>query len=236
MADRILHGVPALTQPDDVSCGPTCLAQVLAHHGDPRSFLELAARVERNPDGGTVGVHLGRAAIELGYEVTLFSCNLRVFDPTWAGLSAAALTAKLAARAAAVTDPRLAAIAMAYVDFLERGGRISFDDFDPSLLVQLLDSGRPLIAGLSATYLYGAPREDPATSRPDDVAGEPAGHFVVIDGYSERGARFDVVDPYPHNPFGAGHRYEVAARRLLNAVLLGDVTYDGVLVVVSRPR
>lgn len=72
------------------------------------------------------------------------------------------------------------------------------------------------------------------TNLPDDVAGEPAGHFVIIDGHDDGGREFEVVDPWPHNPFGKSPRYPVGARRLLNAILLGDVTYDGVLVVV-RP-
>ncbi|MEZ4338044.1 MAG: C39 family peptidase [Sandaracinaceae bacterium] len=226
--ERVLIGVPVLTQPDDVSCGPTSLTQVLAHHGEPRSFAEIEAHVERNPDGGTLGVHLGRAALELGYAVTLYSCNLRVLDPTWAPLSRRELSAKLEARADTVRDGRLAHVARAYVDFLDDGGEVEFDDFDRDLLLRLLRQRQPVIAGLSATYLYGTPREDPMTNQPDDIGGEPAGHFVVIDGYHDRGDRFEVLDPYPHNPFATGNRYQVGARRLLNAILLGDVTYDSV--------
>lgn len=228
--------MPVLTQPDDVSCGPTCLTQVLTHHGEARGFPEIEAHVERNPDGGTIGVHLGRAALELGYRAMLYSCNLRVLDPSWAGLSPEALRGKLSARADVVRDARLAHVARAYVDFLHRGGEVLFDDFDRSLLVRLLDERQPIIAGLSATYLYGTPREDPMTNLPDDIGGEPAGHFVVIDGYRDGGAHFEVLDPYPHNPIASTPRYLVGARRLLNAILLGDVTYDGVLVVVRPAR
>lgn len=234
--ERVHLGVPVLTQPDDVSCGPTCLTQVLAHHGEARSFSDIEAHVERNPDGGTLGVHLGRAALELGYRVTLYSCNLRVLDPTWAGLSADALESKLAARADVVRDARLAHVARAYVDFLHHGGEVEFDDFDRALLVRLLRQRDPVIAGLSATYLYGTSREDPMTNLPDDVGGEPAGHFVVIDGYHDGGRRFEVLDPYPQNPFASTTRYQVDAGRLMNAILLGDVTYDGVLVVVRPGR
>lgn len=238
MADdeRVLIGVPVLTQPDDVSCGPTSLTQVLAHHGEGRSFAEVEAHVERNPDGGTLGVHLGRAALELGYRVTLYSCNLRVLDPTWARLSRDELRGKLEARADTVRDSRLAHVTRTYVEFLQHGGDVEFDDFERDLLIRLVRQRQPVIAGLSATYLYGSAREDPWTNVPDDIGGEPTGHFVVIDGYHDHGDRFEVLDPYPHNPFAKGNRYQVSAQRLLNAILLGDVTYDGVLVVVRPAR
>ncbi|MGE3636234.1 MAG: C39 family peptidase, partial [Sandaracinaceae bacterium] len=106
---------------------------------------------------------------------------------------------------------------------------------DADLLKTWIARGRPIISGLSATYLYGIARDDPDTNVADDVGGEPAGHFVVIAGYREGGRRFVVSDPYKANPMAATQRYEVEERRLLNAILLGDVTYDGVLLMVD-PR
>jgi len=228
----LVHDIPVLRQPDDVSCGPTCLTKVLQFFGDDRGFDAVAAEVDRNPDGGTVGVHLGRAALALGYGATIYTYNLRVFDPTWAGLDPVALKAKLAARAAAVTDPPLERITSAYCAYLEAGGEIGFADLDRELLVDHLARGRPIVCGLSSTYLYGTAREIAETNQSDDVVGEPAGHFVVIGGYLDEGARFVVFDPYLQNPVADGQRYEVTERRLLNAILLGDVTFDGVLLLV----
>jgi len=229
----LVHDIEVLRQPDDVSCGPTCLTQVLRYFGDERDFDAVAPYVDRNADGGTVGVNLGRAALALGYGATIYTYNLRVFDPTWAALEPDALRGKLVARAAAVADdPPLTRILDAYRAYLDAGGEVAFGDLDRALLVEHLAQGRPIVCGLSATHLYGTPREIAATNQPDDVAGEPAGHFVVIGGYLDRGARFVVFDPYLNNPVAEGQRYEVTERRLLNAILLGDVTFDGVLLLV----
>lgn len=226
--------LPAYRQPDDVSCGPTCLSKVLTSYGDTRSRADLEASVQRNADGGTLGVYLGQAAMRLGYPVTIYSYNLRVFDPTWSSLSPAALADKLRARARVVDEEKLRAAIEAYVSYLEDGGTIRFDDLDEDLLVSLVREDLPIVVGLSATYLFATPREDPITNAFDDVGGEPSGHFLVVCGYRHHGRTFVVSDPYQGLPMTSDGTYEVDARRLLNAILLGDVTYDGVLLVVGR--
>jgi hypothetical protein len=241
--EALLLDVPPLRQPDDVSCGPTCLFKVLRGYGDPRSFDEIATAVRRNDDGGTLGVFVGLAALALGYEATIYSYNLRVYDPTWSHLTSAQLADKLSQRARAIAESaannagelKLSQAVDAYARFVREGGQVLFDDLTDELLVSLLDTGRPIVCGLSATYLYQTPREDPRTGTIDDVGGEPAGHFLVVCGYRQHGRHFVVSDPYRHLPMTVTGTYEVGARRLINAILLGDVSYDGVLVVVS-PR
>lgn len=233
--EALLLDVPPLRQPDDVSCGPTCLFKVLRGYGDARSFDEVAARVRRNDDGGTLGVFVGLAALELGYEATIYSYNLRVCDPTWSHLTSSQLAEKLSQRARQVGEPKLSEAVDAYARFVRAGGQVLFDDLTDELLVSLLDTGRPIVCGLSATYLYQTPREDPLSGTMDDVGGEPAGHFLVVCGYRQHGRHFVVSDPYRHLPMTVTGTYEVGAHRLINAILLGDVSYDGVLVVVS-PR
>ena len=56
------------------------------------------------------------------------------------------------------------------------------------------------------------------------------GHFVVIVGYEHWGRRFSVRDPSEHVPLAADGRQVVDAQRLINAILLGDLTYDAVLL------
>jgi hypothetical protein len=70
----------------------------------------------------------------------------------------------------------------------------------------------------------------------DDVAGDPTGHFVVISGYDEGGRRLTVLDPSAHVPASPDGRIRVGAERLINAVLLGDVTHDAVLLEVWPPE
>lgn len=233
--EALLLDLPALRQPDDFSCGPTCLYKVLRGYGDLRGFADVDTLVRRTEGGGTLGVFLGQAALELGYDAAIYSYNLRVCDPTWGSLPAGALADKLAARATVVKEPKLREAIDAYSGFVRAGGEVRLDDLSADLLVRLLDEGRPIVCGLSATYLYQTPRVNPATNGIDEVAGEPEGHFLVVCGYRQHGRHFIVSDPYRGLPMTVTGTYEVSAQRLLNAILLGDVTYDGVLLVVA-PR
>jgi hypothetical protein len=235
VVDKLELEVPRFPQPDDVSCGPTCLFQVDRFYGHERSFHDIETLVRRNPDGGTLGVYLALAALDLGYAVTVFPYNLRIFDPTWFDLPAPELGQRLKERAAVVKKEKLRLATLAYADFLGRGGKVSFAEPDVDLLVGLLDRGHPVVTGLSATWLYRSTRERPHDNVAHAIEGDPVGHFVVLCGYEDSGRRFLVSDPSPHAPFSPDGRYHVEARRLLNSLLLGDATFDAVLLELVPP-
>jgi hypothetical protein len=226
----MMLSVPRFEQPDDVTCGPTCLMQVLRFYEDPTPFERICELTPRNPDGGTLAVNLALAARAMGYAARVHSANLRIFDPTWDGLDPAALGDKLRQRAAAVSKPKLQAACLAYARLIEEGGQVVFPDFTPRLLLDILERGHPVLCGLNATYLYRQARLRPDDNVEDDVAGDSLGHFVVICGHEE--GRFWVRDPAQQVPFSPDGRYDVQARRLLNAILLGIVSYDAVLLEV----
>ena len=224
--------VERIEQPDDLTCGPTALLQIYRYHGEDRSLDEVIRDTRRNPDGGTLAVYLALSALVEGWRPTLFSFNLDVFDPTWAHLPPDALAAKLEARRREVEGQRLRRVIRAYVDLLERGGRVRLVDLDRRLLVGLLAAGHPILAGLSATWLYRIARE--LAEESDDVGGWPVGHFVVISGYQPQDDLFLVVDPSRQIPFGRTGVYPVPSERLMAAILLGDATMDAVLLVLDR--
>ena len=235
---RVSHqlAVQRFTQPDDVTCGPTCLRKVYDFYGLRVEIEEIAAALERNEDGGTMAVFLGIAAMRRGFRARIYSYDLQIFDPTWVRLSQEALAEKVAARIPHLLDAKRMRAAGAYLRFLAMGGELAFEELTPALLKEILDRDHPVLAGLSATYLYrmSREREDEATGRlvEDDVRGDPTGHFVVIGGYEHWGRRLTVMDPSEHVPFSADGRYVVDAQRLINAILLGDATYDAVLLEV----
>lgn len=239
---RVAHELPLqrFLQPDDVTCGPTCLRKVFAFYGLDVSLDEVIDALERNEDGGTLAVFLGIAALRRGFRARIFSYDLRIFDPTWFGLSAEALTNKVSARFPYLRDPKRLGAAQAYIRFMEMGGELRFDELTPALLKEIIDREHPVLAGLSATYLYRYSRErwDGENGRAidDDVRGEPTGHFVVISGYEHWGRRLVVRDPFEHVPDSTDGRLVVDAERLTNAILLGDVTYDAVLLEVWPAR
>ena len=224
-----------LPQPDDVTCGPTCLQAVYRHLGHRLDLQQLISEVRGLPDGGTLAVYLGIHALKLGLRARLYSYHLKIFDPSWRGLAAPALAAKLEAHLAFKQGKKFEVASRAYIRFLELGGEIALDDLTPSLLDVPFNAGLPVLTGLSATYLYDSRRE--YTNRHnravyDDLRGEPTGHFVVLCG-RERG-KVRVADPYIGNPLADdSHYYDVRVNRLIRAILLGVMTYDANLLVIA---
>jgi hypothetical protein len=123
----------------------------------------------------------------------------------------------------------------AYQEFLHLNGKIAFDDLTPELLTHHFNQNIPVLAGLSATYLYQSAREYTNSKNQvihDDIRGLPSGHFVVLCGMAQGSVL--VSDPYPGNPFSGGHYYKIPVSRLLNAIMLGIITYDANLLIVSN--
>ena len=72
-----------LAQPDDSTCGPTCLHAVYGYYGDAVWLGSVIAGVTTLPGGGTLAAHLGCHALDRGYRAKLYSFDLTVFDITW---------------------------------------------------------------------------------------------------------------------------------------------------------
>ncbi|HMQ15318.1 MAG TPA: hypothetical protein PKC49_05030 [Phycisphaerae bacterium] len=238
MAQRLHFGIHA--QPDDTTCGPTCLHALYRHYGDPADLASVIAEVPALEGGGTLGVMLATHALRRGYRAHIYTYNLHVFDPTWlnAGPVAAArppvnLVEKLRAQAAAKDDPKLQVATDAYVEFLERGGAIRSVDLAPRLIRRHLDRSTPILTGLSATYLYQTAREYGLNDDYDDVRGEPSGHFVVLFGYDTRTDQVLVADPQQPNPLADEPVYRIPIERVICAILLGVLTYDANLLIIE---
>ncbi|WP_206211770.1 hypothetical protein [Wenzhouxiangella sp. XN24] len=223
-------------QPDDVTCGPTCLQAVYRNLDRAMALEQIIGEVPGLPDGGTLAVSLGIHALNRGLRARLYSYHLKIFDPSWRGADPAELATKLEAQLAYKHGKKFTSASRAYIRFLELGGEIAFDDLTPELLDIPFDAGLPVLTGLSATYLYDSRRE--YTNRHnrsiyDDLRGEPTGHFVVLCG--RQGRRVRVADPFIGNPLADdSHYYDVEVERLIRAILLGVMTYDANLLVVSE--
>ncbi len=224
-----------LRQPDDASCGATCLHSIYRYHGDKIELDDVIRDVEQLEEGGTLGVFLGSHALKRGYRVTLYSYNLVVFDPTWRSLGRDDLTDRLQKQAAVKHQRKLKIASRAYIEFMEMGGEIRFTELSPKLMRRHLNSSVPMLAGLSSTYLYQSAREYGPRGDYDDVRGVPGGHFVVLCGYDSSNRDILVADPYQPNPAKERY-YEVGVNRLICSILLGVLTYDANLLVISPKR
>jgi hypothetical protein len=119
----------------------------------------------------------------------------------------------------------------AYLHFLDMGGEVRMEDLSPSLILGQLETGRPILTGLSATYLYQSARESGVHD--DDIRGDAQGHFVVLTGYDETRAQILVADPLGGTEWVECSVYSVAMGRLITAILLGVLTYDANLLVLA---
>ena len=239
-----LLDIDILPQPNDETCGPTCLHAVYRYWGDRRTLPEVIDSVRSlNTTGagrGTLAVMLGAEALRSGYGASLYTFNLLMFDPTWFDEQGVAepeaLCAKLAAQLEAkgdAADPRFPVATESYLDFLALGGRILFRDLTSELISGFISAGKPVLTGVSATYLYKCAREFGPNDDYDDIRGEPTGHFVVLHGYDQRRRMVRVADPLADNPGFEVQGYDIPLARLVPAIMLGVLTYDANLLILE---
>jgi hypothetical protein len=221
-------------QPDETTCGPTCLHAVYRYWGADEPLAGVIERTHKLEHGGTFAIFLACDALRRGYQATLYTYNLTVFDPIWFA-PGADIAERLQRQREVKTDARLQRVTDGYLEFLELGGRLRLTDLSRTLIRGLLRRNLPIITGLSSTYLYRAAREFGPDDVPDDIRGQPAGHFVVIAGYDRKKRSVLVADPYWRHPYSPSHEYWVSIDRVIGAVLLGIVTHDANLLVITPP-
>lgn len=228
--------VQILSQPDDETCGPTSLHAVYQHFNYNIELKQLISDTTFLKAGGTLAVYLGLDALKRGFKANIYSCNLSIFDPTWADLDSTDLIAKLKEQLRYKDGKKITQASLAYINFLEQGGQVHLKLIEPNLIKQLLKNGTPLLTGLNATYLYQTKREYVAknkTSSFNDTRGFSTGHFVVLHGIDENN-KVRVADPYGANPINHSNYYNVDMQRLINAIHLGIITYDANILIIEK--
>ena len=225
-------------QPDDTTCGPTCLQAVYNYFDDKIALDKVIGQVKQLKGGGTLAVLMGCHALRRGYRAKLYTFNLQVFDPTWFNLNSAEIQNRLLRQIEAKPNPKIRAASKAYLQFLKLGGTIRFEDLSAQLVRGLLSRSIPILTGLSATFLYRTAREISVGRRMvyDDIHGEPTGHFVVLCGYNRETRTALVADPLLPNPISASSIYPVRLNRLVCAIMLGSLTYDANLLIITPKK
>lgn len=225
-------------QPNDTTCGPTCLHAVYNYYNDSIPLKQVITQVKTIKGGGTLAVLMGCHALRRGYRAKLYTFNLQVFDPTWFRPGRIMLEERLQNQMKVKRNPRIQTASRAYLEFLRLGGKICFEDLTSSLIRGLLKRAIPILTGLSATFLYRTAREmeDGNALVYDDIKGEPSGHFVVLCGYDPKARLAVVADPLLPNPISNSQIYTVRLTRLICAIMLGILTYDANLLIVTPKK
>jgi len=225
--------VEILPQPDDFTCGATCLHALYRYYGEEPPLKQVIDEVQHLEGGGTLAVLLGCHALRRGYRATMYVYNLQIFDPTWFGKGTDHLRKKIRDQMEFKDDPKLRIASEGFLEFLHLGGELRFEDLTRGLIRAHLNRKAPILTGLSSTYLYRHPREYGPKSDSDDVRGEPAGHFVLLRGYHKEDRTVSVADPLSSNPYSESQMYDVDIDRLVCSILLGALTYDANLLVIE---
>jgi hypothetical protein len=222
-----------LPQPNYTTCGPTCLHAVYRYWDYETPLQDVIDTVEPLPEGGTLAVRLAIHALRRGFRAEIFTYNLQIFDPTWFS-NPVDLRQRLSEQRHHKNSEKLALATENYLEFLSLGGHLRYEILDAKLLRRFLRKGVPVLTGLSATYLYDCSRE--FNDDYDDVRGSPSGHFVVLSGYDPATREVSVADPLHDNPRFGSQYYRVAMNRLTASILLGILTYDANLLVITPKK
>jgi len=228
--------ISILPQPDDTTCGPTCLHAVYNYYNDNIPLNEVIADTQMLDAGGTLAVFMACSALRRGYQATIYTYNLQMFDPSWFTAPDINIAERLQRQADAKNDKKLRHATRGYLEFLERGGKLRFTDLTTRLLRSIMRKQLPILTGLSASYLYRTQREFGPDDEFDDIRGFPSGHFVVLSGYHKEDRTVLIADPQLPNPVSETQLYPVNIDRVICAVLLGVLTYDANLLVIHPRR
>lgn len=234
MIDIIIH-----SQPNDETCGATSLQAIYNYYGRTTSVEEIIKKLGRSHSGGTLAAFLGIHALQEGFDSTIYINNLNIFDPTWftdGDIASEKLIAKLDAQMTHKFDPNIVQSSIAYKEYVLLGGKVRFRSLNVKLFQHYFQQKIPIITGLSATYLYSCAREHftaDGRSIYDDIRGTPCGHFVVLCGYDEDKKHVIVADPHRENPLSHNNYYTVSRHHLINAIMLGVLTYDANLLIIE---
>ena len=152
MKKELVLGFDIQAQPDEVTCGPTCLQALYQYYGDNVPLTDVIRDVRKLKFGGTLAVMLGHHALLRGYKAHIYTYNLNVFDPTWFKSSSKKMIQHLHAQMEFKHKRRKLLVASeGYIKFLEAGGELRNSELDEDLIKDYLRQSVPILTGLSAT-------------------------------------------------------------------------------------
>jgi hypothetical protein len=220
-------------QMDLTTCGPTCLEAIYRYYELDVGLEKIISEVVSLRGGGTLAVWLACDALKRGFAAEIYTYNLHLFDPSWFS-GDVDIGERLIRQRKFRRDRKLRLATEGYLEYLNLGGILRFRELNAKLIRAIVQKQRPILTGLSATYLYECPRE--YRDEYDDIRGTPAGHFVVVHGYDRERREVSVADPLFENPKFGTHYYSVRIDRLIGAILLGVLTHDANLLVIYPKR
>ena len=143
------------SQPNDETCGATCLHAIYRYYGLDISHEEVILGVKKSLSGGTLATLLGTHALQQGFNVTVYTNNLYIVDPSWFDLDGSSveelICAKLEEQLKYKHNKDLVSITKACLEYFKLGGQMRFQTLTKELLEHYFEKNIPIMTGLSAT-------------------------------------------------------------------------------------
>ncbi len=226
---NISLNIPHITQIGD-ECAPASFVSVMSYFGSTIDLEALIKKSSKSCKFRDWDYILGTLALKEGFDVTVHSRSLLIFDSTWFKLERINLMRNLRNQRSYLEEiskslpgfKRLEIEAKCAYKFLDSGGKIDFSPISKNLITGYLKQNLPVIATFTSQLIFGIPKETSISK--DPIRGEPWKHTVVIKGY--RGDSFFVSDPARK---GSTKEYPLQKDLLLD----GIIRYDSNLVVIS---
>lgn len=215
--------------------GAETLRGIYAYYGEDISMDDLVVSTTRFSNRRLRPLALAIDALERGYAVTVHCCDTRIFDLSWMGLVSSELKEKLEYHKSKADSVHLTQTFDAYIQILEKGGTIDLSEINRAVIRKAVELKAPIIAAVSATHLFHSKREYlDSKDRPvlDDAKGKTAGHLVAVTAWV--GKEITLHDPYLANPITGKAKYKVYISRLMRSILLGVLSYDAQMVVITK--
>jgi hypothetical protein len=207
---KITHKIQHQLQPSATSCGYTALSTLLSHYDfnkPPEELIRLVPqpKTEDGKPTGSITAQLATWCLQQEFKVNFYSFDFQIIDLSWTNLEGEALIRKLELIKDVRDVPSLgkqwsAIYAQAYIDLLQKGGKLKIMPHVTSKLIYDLLKDGPVYANICSYLTHGLGRlkyPDPEVRKAvtDEVHGSIGTHSVVIYGNDEEG-NYLVSDPW----------------------------------------
>lgn len=212
--NKIYWKVPHYKQEKGDTCGLACARMLLGYYGFDITEKEILKETFMHKFGSWYS-DLAKSFIKRGLKTKVYTINLNIYSPFWAGEDEKKLRKRLVKRQTELKGLLKTEVERA-IDYLDMGGKLEVKIPDPKMILALLKKA-PIMIPVSRSLIY----ED----RIDEV-----GHYLVVNGFD--GKFYSVLDPSRSQ--SKGSEFKVKKDVLEYAWLANNRDSDGYLMEVSK--
>lgn len=138
--EKIIYDIKRVEQADRFDCVQASGVSFLSHYGVQKTLQEIKKEVpvfinSKGKELGTAIGHIAKYFLQQGFDVTLHTSDIEIFDQSWQNLSSEKLSSKILERQSHLKHAlyeydALSVICDGFVQFLKEGGNIVFPVVD----------------------------------------------------------------------------------------------------------